>query len=81
MHRSGVTDVQLDIQHPLFTVHGYHDDVVTSDPRFRVAAALQKAGLLGTSYARHVFASIPPPQCPRPDQSSSVFNYNQQSSL
>ena len=63
----------LDTQHPLFTLHGYHDDAVTSDPRFRVAVALQQAGLLDTVYARQVLTSLPPTRQPRPDQMSSVF--------
>lgn len=70
------TTTELDPQHPLFTLHGYRDDIVTSDPRFRVAAAFQEAGLLGSVYARHILASIPPSNNPRPDQYSSIFKNN-----
>ena len=63
----------MDTQHPLFTLHGYHDDAVTSDPRFKATVALQQAGLLDTVYARQVLASLPPTRQPRPDQMSSVF--------
>ena len=73
MRLTTAVDTQLDAQHPLFTLHGYHDDAVTSDPRFRVAAALQQAGLLDSEYARRVLASLPPSHQPRPDQTSSVF--------
>ena len=68
-----LADDQLDIQHPLFTLHGYRDDAVTSDPRFRVAAALQRAGLTNSLYARQMLASVPPSHPPRPDQKSSVL--------
>ena len=64
---------QLHAQHPLFTLHGYRDNVVTSDPRFKVAAALRKAGLLGSKYARHTLSLVPPTHPPRPDQNSSVL--------
>ena len=63
----------MDTQHPLFTLYGYHDDEVTSDPRFKAAAALQQAGLLDSVYARQVLASLPSSHQPRPDQMSSVF--------
>ena len=68
-----MTDTQLDTQHPLFTLHGYHDDVVTSDPRYRVTAALKEAGLLQSDYARHVLASVQGSFPPRHDQKSSIF--------
>lgn len=57
----------------LFPLHSFTDDVVTSDQRFRVAAALREAGLHTTTYARKIMATIPPPLPPRPDQQSSLF--------
>lgn len=60
-------------EHPLFPLHSFPDDVVTSDRRFRVAMALREAGLHDTTYARRIIAAIPPPHPPRPDQQSSLF--------
>ena len=73
MRLTSSADSQLEAQHPLFTLHGYHDDAVTSDPRFRVAAALRKAGLLDSVYARHLLSTVPPTHRPRPEQQSSLF--------
>ena len=67
------TDMELELQSPLFPVHSFPADKLTSDPRFRVEAALRRAGLHATSYARRILAAIPPPQAPRPDQHSSLF--------
>lgn len=61
-----------DTDHPLFNVHGFPDDKVTSDPRLRVEAALREAGLHTSKYAREVLASIHPPTAPRPDQHSNI---------
>jgi hypothetical protein len=66
----------IPLQQPLFNIHSYTDDTVCSDKRFKVANALQKAGLLSTDYARYVLATIPPPTLPRPDQHSSLFKQN-----
>lgn len=60
-------------EHPLFPLHSFPDDVVTSDRRFRVAMALREAGLHDTTYARRIIAAIPPLHPPRPDQQSSLF--------
>lgn len=43
---------ELELQRPLFPLHSYPDEQVTSDLRFRVAAALREVGLHGTTYAR-----------------------------
>ncbi|KXJ15267.1 coiled-coil domain-containing protein 148 [Exaiptasia diaphana] len=69
-------DEELELQQPLFTVHGYKDKKVASDPRLRVEQALRDAGLHQTEYARKVMATIQPPQQPRKDQHSTIFKYD-----
>ena len=64
---------ELDLQHPLFSLHSFTDHKVTSDLRFKVSEALRKAGLHTTDYGRRVLANVPPSHPPRPDQHSSVF--------
>lgn len=64
---------ELDLQRPLFLLHSFTDRKVTSDLRFKVGEALRKAGLHATDYGRHILASLPPSQPPRPDQFSSLF--------
>jgi len=45
---------------PLFHAnHGYTDDVILGDTRFKIERALEKAGLLQTKYAAEVLASVP----------------------
>lgn len=45
-------ETELELQQPLFSLHGYSDQTVTSDARFRVAMALRNIGLHTTDYAR-----------------------------
>lgn len=68
------SDPELPTQHPLFTMHGFSANKVTSDPRVRLEEALRKAGLHESEYARRVMKSVKPPTVPRPDQHSSLFH-------
>lgn len=61
------------LQRPLFPLHSYSAQQVTSDPRVRLEEALRHAGLHRSEYARQVLASVQPPTAPRPDQKSSLF--------
>ncbi len=45
-------DAELGLQRPLFPLHGFSDQTVTSDTRFKVALALRNVGLHETEYAR-----------------------------
>ena len=42
----------------LFPVHGYTDQAVMRDMRFRISEALTKAGINDTSYARQTIAAL-----------------------
>lgn len=64
---------ELDLQQPLFTVHGFDEKKVAADRRLKVENALREAGIHHTDYARRIMASIKPPQEPRKDQHSTVF--------
>lgn len=66
-------DPELPTQQPLFTLYSYTASKVTSDPRVRLEAALRKAGLHESEYARRVMQRVKPPTIPRPDQQSSLF--------
>jgi hypothetical protein len=70
---SGGSKKELDLQQPLFPLHGYTDQEVTCDLRFKVTAALREANLLQTDYAKKILASIKPSHTPRRDQESSLF--------
>lgn len=67
---------ELDLQHPLFSVHGYDEKKMAGDTRLKVERALRDAGIHNTDYARKVMASIKPPQEPRKDQHSTLFKYD-----
>ncbi|KAK3740895.1 hypothetical protein QZH41_013404 [Actinostola sp. cb2023] len=75
---ASIYDEELELQKPLFTVHGYEDRKVSSDPRLKVEQALRNAGLHQTEYARKIMATVQPPQQPRKDQQSTVFKYVQE---
>lgn len=64
---------ELELQHPLFDIHGYDEKKITSDRRLRVEKALRDAGIHNSDYARRIMASIQPPQQPRKDQHSTLF--------
>ncbi|EDO45780.1 predicted protein, partial [Nematostella vectensis] len=66
-------DEETELQKPLFTVYGYEDRKVSSDPRLKVEQALRNAGLHSTDYARRILATVKPPQQPRKDQQSTLF--------
>lgn len=67
---------ELDLQHPLYAVHGYDEKQVAGDKRLRVENALREAGIHNTDYARRIMATIKPPQEPRKDQHSTLFKYD-----
>ncbi|XP_032218323.2 coiled-coil domain-containing protein 148 [Nematostella vectensis] len=69
-------DEETELQKPLFTVYGYEDRKVSSDPRLKVEQALRNAGLHSTDYARRILATVKPPQQPRKDQQSTLFKDN-----
>jgi len=69
-------DEELELQHPLFAVHGYDDKKMASDRRLKVEKALRDAGMHNSDYARRIMASIKPPQEPRKDQHSTLFKYD-----
>ncbi|CAH1239117.1 CCDC148 [Branchiostoma lanceolatum] len=71
--RMGVgAEEDINIQKPLFHLHGFTDQQVASDNRVRVEQALREAGLHTSEYARHILKDIAPPRLPRKDQESSV---------
>lgn len=70
---ASIYDEELELQHPLFDVHGYDEKKITSDRRLKVEQALRDAGVHNSDYARRIMASIKPPQEPRKDQHSTVF--------
>ncbi|XP_019635187.1 PREDICTED: coiled-coil domain-containing protein 148-like [Branchiostoma belcheri] len=71
--RMGIgTEEDINIQRPLFHLHGFTDQQVASDNRVRVEQALREAGLHTSEYARHILKDIAPPRPPRKDQESSV---------
>lgn len=67
---------ELELQHPLFPVHGYDEKKMAGDRRLKVERALRDAGIHNSDYARRVMASIKPPQEPRKDQHSTLFKYD-----
>lgn len=67
---------ELDLQHPLYAVHGYDEKQVAGDKRLRVENALREAGIHNTDYARWIMATIKPPHEPRKDQHSTLFKYD-----
>ncbi|XP_078572645.1 coiled-coil domain-containing protein 148-like isoform X2 [Branchiostoma floridae x Branchiostoma japonicum] len=71
--RMGIgAEEDINIQKPLFHLHGFTDQQVASDNRVRVEQALREAGLHTSEYARHILKDIAPPRPPRKDQESSV---------
>ncbi|EDV26267.1 uncharacterized protein TRIADDRAFT_49953 [Trichoplax adhaerens] len=65
---------ESELQDPIFSVYGYTDDKILSDPRYKVEAALRTAGLLKSDYARMVLSTVTPLQPPRPDQETTMFH-------
>ncbi|KAJ9459265.1 hypothetical protein DIPPA_23621 [Diplonema papillatum] len=55
-----VTDPQLINESTVVAVHGYTDQNITRDPRFRLTEALRSANLLHTAYARKVMHDAAP---------------------
>ncbi|KAL3832074.1 hypothetical protein ACJMK2_023752 [Sinanodonta woodiana] len=72
-HKTETEDNSINIQKPLFDVHGYSSNQITADPRLKLETKLREAGLHNTDYARHVMKMVPPPQQPRRDMESNVF--------
>ncbi|XP_015766130.1 PREDICTED: coiled-coil domain-containing protein 148-like [Acropora digitifera] len=70
---ASIYEEELELQHPLFDIHGYDEKKITSDRRLRVEKALRDAGIHNSDYARRIMASIQPPQQPRKDQHSTLF--------
>ncbi|XP_074623226.1 coiled-coil domain-containing protein 148-like [Acropora palmata] len=70
---ASIYEEELELQHPLFDIHGYDEKKITSDRRLRVEKALRDAGMHNSDYARRIMASIQPPQQPRKDQHSTLF--------
>lgn len=66
-------DDDVYIQKPLFDVHGFTAQQVTSDNRVRLEQKLREAGLHTSSYARQILKKVAPPQAPRRDMESTVF--------
>lgn len=66
----------VELQKPLFNVHGFTSTQVTADPRVRLEQKLRDAGLHTTDYARHVMKLVAPPQAPRKDMESKVFKFD-----
>ncbi|XP_062493825.1 coiled-coil domain-containing protein 148 isoform X1 [Pezoporus occidentalis] len=72
--RMGIgTKEEFDIQKPLFQLHTYNEQQITSDPRLRVELALREAGLHKTLYAKEILPKIPPLKLPRRDMESTAF--------
>lgn len=67
---------ELELQHPLFDVHGYDERKISSDRRLKVEKALRDAGMHNSDYARMIMAAVKPPQEPRKDQHSTAFKYD-----
>ncbi|KAK6165796.1 hypothetical protein SNE40_022641 [Patella caerulea] len=63
----------LDIQKPLFDVHTFTSNQVTSDPRIRIEQKLREAGLHNSAYARSILSEVKPLHPPRRDMISTVF--------
>ncbi|XP_060598040.1 coiled-coil domain-containing protein 148-like [Ruditapes philippinarum] len=70
-------DETVDIQKPLFDVHGFTATQVTSDNRVRLEQKLREAGLHTSNYARQILKQVAPPQAPRRDMVSNVFKYDE----
>lgn len=70
---ASIYEEELELQRPLFDIHGYDEKKITSDRRLRVEKALRDAGMHNSDYARRIMASIQPPQQPRKDQHSTLF--------
>lgn len=70
---TSIYEEELELQRPLFDIHGYDEKKITSDRRLRVEKALRDAGMHNSDYARRIMASIQPPQQPRKDQHSTLF--------
>eukprot|EP00742_Colponemidia_sp_Colp-10_P007508 GILJ01008093.1.p1 GENE.GILJ01008093.1~~GILJ01008093.1.p1 ORF type:complete len:719 (-),score=143.89 GILJ01008093.1:238-2139(-) len=58
---------------PLYKVHGFTQDQLMKDMRFKVMSALQTAGLANTEYGRELIAKTQSIRPPRPDQRHSAF--------
>ncbi|EGD77333.1 hypothetical protein PTSG_08427 [Salpingoeca rosetta] len=58
---------------PNMDVIGYDDKRITADPRFKLAQALNKAGLGKSEYARQAMLSMPGAVQPRRDAQSTLF--------
>eukprot|EP00743_Colponemidia_sp_Colp-15_P006303 GILK01006782.1.p1 GENE.GILK01006782.1~~GILK01006782.1.p1 ORF type:complete len:704 (-),score=158.23 GILK01006782.1:220-2331(-) len=58
---------------PLYNVHGFTQDQLMKDMRFKVMSALQTAGLANTEYGRELIAKTQSIRPPRPDQRHSAF--------
>eukprot|EP00049_Salpingoeca_infusionum_P001485 m.48620 g.48620 ORF g.48620 m.48620 type:complete len:791 (+) comp11051_c1_seq4:143-2515(+) len=58
---------------PLFSAPSFNDRQITSDKRFKLAAALSKAGLQGTDYARRAMIQMQSTRPARRDMQSTAF--------
>ncbi|BFZ01634.1 hypothetical protein BsWGS_04672 [Bradybaena similaris] len=58
---------EMNMLMPLFKVHGYTSNQITSDHRVRLEEKLREAGLHTTEYGRQVIRAATPPKPPRRD--------------
>ncbi|KAI0238305.1 hypothetical protein LSAT2_011041 [Lamellibrachia satsuma] len=68
------TEVDVNINKPLFDVNSFTSHQVTADPRFRLEARLREAGLQDSRFALEAIANMKPLHAPRRDMESNVFN-------
>ena len=64
----------LPAQNPLVQVHGYSDETIFKDSRFKVSMALKERGLLDTEAGARAFMQAKPRTNPRLDSFTSVEN-------
>ncbi|XP_056146061.1 coiled-coil domain-containing protein 148-like [Lampris incognitus] len=71
-NRQRLTQEELPVCKPLYSINTYTDRQIVSDPRVRVEQALREAGLHHSHYAQEVLSGIRPTKPPRRDTESAV---------